>query len=34
MVIRNKVGKTTIKGIASAGNNKLFSSKDSLAEIK
>lgn len=35
MVIRNKMGKTTIKGIGSAGTNKLKSSKkDSIAEIK
>ena len=36
MIIRNKMGKTTIKGIGSAGNNKklMSSKKDSIVEIK
>ena len=36
MIIRNKMGKTTIKGIGSAGTNKQLKSskKDSIAEIK
>jgi hypothetical protein len=34
MIIRNKMGKTTIKGIGSAGKQLKSSKKDSIAEIK